>query len=334
MDVDQAIAIIETILSPNALIPVQIEIIRGTISGKSYQEIIAETKKTDIVYLQEYKLSYLKETGGRLWQSLSVKLDRKVTKTNLLAILLWYTKQSELNLVGQICADSETTTQIDWGERNQRGVDNRSFYGRETELETLTNWCLIDRCRLISVLGMGGIGKSSLIEKLVISLKANFDFVIWRSLLNAPPVIDVFGELLQFLTPLPQLIPTSVEGQIELLITYFTRNRCLVVLDNVESILQAQVHSGQYLQGYEGYGQIFRAIGELNHQSCLLLTSREKPATIARSAVIYPQLVKSLAVGGLTNNSAKKFIRSCGCPPMPLQWWKVYIPTITETLSR
>jgi hypothetical protein len=29
--------------------------------------------------------------------------------------------------------------------------------------------------------------------------------------------------------------------------------------------------------GYEGYGQLLRRVAETEHQSCLLLTSRERP---------------------------------------------------------
>jgi WD40 repeat protein len=59
------------------------------------------------------------------------------------------------------------------------------------------------------------------------------------------------------------------------------RYRCLVVLDNVESILQKGQVAGQYQEGYEEYGQLLQLIGEGKHQSCLLLTSREKPKEVA-----------------------------------------------------
>jgi hypothetical protein len=44
-------------------------------------------------------------------------------------------------------------TRIDWGE----AVDVSIFYGRTAELETLEQWVVSDRCRLIALLGMGGI---------------------------------------------------------------------------------------------------------------------------------------------------------------------------------
>lgn len=41
---------------------------------------------------------------------------------------------------------------VDWGE----ALDVPSFYGREEELAVLSRWIAEDRCRVVSVLGMGG----------------------------------------------------------------------------------------------------------------------------------------------------------------------------------
>ncbi len=65
---------------------------------------------------------------------------------------------------------------------------------------------------------------------------------------------------------------------------------CLLILDNFETILQGCTRqqgscncvAGKYRQDYEGYGQLLRVVGQTPHQSCLLLTSREKPQAIGR----------------------------------------------------
>ena len=68
----------------------------------------------------------------------------------------------------------------------------------------------------------------------------------------------------------------TVEQQLALLMEYLRGQRCLLVLDNFETVLAGE-RLGHYLPGYEGYGQLLKQIGEGRHQSCLLLTSREKP---------------------------------------------------------
>src|SRR5260370_18574102 len=67
----------------------------------------------------------------------------------------------------------------------------------------------------------------------------------------------------------------AVDKNIALLIELLRKRRCLLVLDNVETVLQAGNLEGGYRQGYEDYGILFQRVAEMAHQSCMLLTSRE-----------------------------------------------------------
>jgi transcriptional regulator with XRE-family HTH domain len=80
----------------------------------------------------------------------------------------------------------------DWGEAPESSV----FYGRTGELATLTQWIVNDRCRLVTLLGIGGIGKTALAVKLGESLQQEFEYFIWRSLRYAPPVDELLAELI------------------------------------------------------------------------------------------------------------------------------------------
>ncbi|MFB8795692.1 MAG: NB-ARC domain-containing protein [Microcoleus sp.] len=48
------------------------------------------------------------------------------------------------------------------------------------------------------VLGMGGIGKTAISVKILKHIQEHFDYVIWRSLRNAPPILDLLADLIQF----------------------------------------------------------------------------------------------------------------------------------------
>jgi hypothetical protein len=59
--------------------------------------------------------------------------------------------------------------------------------------------------------------------------------------------------------------------------------RCLLVLDNVETVFLSKKLVGTYRSGYENYGWLFQQLGEGQHQSSILLTSREIPTEVAVS---------------------------------------------------
>ena len=160
--------------------------------------------------------------------------------------------------------------QQDWGE----AIDTSFFYGRSAELATLQEAILTDQCRLIAVLGIGGIGKTSLATKLAHMICSDFDAIIWRSVRNAPSLKTLLQDLVPFLSRQQDLEPT-LNRLLHWLCTY----RCLIILDNVETLLEGG-KSGQYLPGYEDYGELFQRIGETQHRSCLLVTGREKPSDI------------------------------------------------------
>lgn len=162
--------------------------------------------------------------------------------------------------------------QQDWGE----SLDVSSFYGRTEELSTLKQWILRDDCRLLGILGIGGIGKTALSVKLAERIQNQFSYVIWRSLRNAPPLETLLGELIPFLSE-----GQEAKAEIGILLQYLRNSRCLVILDNLETILQTG-RAGRYRLGYEDYGELLRLIAETRHQSCLVLTTREKPAEIAQ----------------------------------------------------
>ena len=190
------------------------------------------------------------------------------------------TDQAEIERVfqGHDAVQRQSRRREDWGEAPDVSV----FYGRYADLATLTKWVETDRCRLVALLGMGGIGKTALATKLARQVADQFEAIIWRSLRNAPPLADVLAECVQFLSDQQEVnLPEESERRITRLIHYLDQERYLLILDNAESIMEAG-QAGHYRQGYADYGRLFQRIGEGNHQSCVLLTSREKPGEVGR----------------------------------------------------
>jgi WD40 repeat protein/transcriptional regulator with XRE-family HTH domain len=189
-------------------------------------------------------------------------------------------------------AATSTLSRIDWGE----APAVHRFYGREPELEIMARWVIRDGCRLVSVLGLGGVGKTTLVTRVTETVQKQFEFIIWRSLHNGTLPADLVRECLQLM---PDQQADQAEPQITHLLRWLSRYRCLLVLDNFETVLQEGERAGRYRPGFESYGELLRSIGEARHQSCLLLTSREKPAEVAMLDG-HNTVVRSLQLRGLS----------------------------------
>jgi WD40 repeat protein len=284
---DEATAFLDLVVSVNKLNNLQELVFRKSWEGLSYVEIAEQ---------HGYDPEYIKQVGSHVWKLLTEELGFKISKSNFRAAIRRYISQESAGLYEQKEAwrgsigeraskesvpEGSAPPQQDWGS----AVDLLTFYGREQELKLLSQWILGDTpnsarngCRLVMLLGMGGIGKTSLSVKLAKQICQQFDFVIWRSLQNAPPLLELLTDSIQFLFPkkgIPVPEASAINGS--LLINFFQTSRCLVILDNVESILQSGDSSGSFRAGYEDYALFFKQTGEENHQSCLLLTSRERP---------------------------------------------------------
>ncbi|KPQ39188.1 MAG: WD40 repeat protein [Phormidium sp. OSCR] len=196
------------------------------------------------------------------------------------------------------------------------------FVGREKELQSLEDWILKDRCKLIAILGMGGVGKSALSQMslgkagigkselsrtLSKNIESEFTYVIYVTLKAGLPFKEFIARALNFLSNQQKNdLPDTLDSQIEGLIEYFRKYRCLLVIDNVETILKGL---GNYAPGCAGYGKLFEQVGRQQHQSCLLLNSRENPTTIYELEGV-KRPVRSLYLEGLDCPSVKLFFAS------------------------
>ncbi|HEY9625653.1 MAG TPA: NB-ARC domain-containing protein, partial [Crinalium sp.] len=201
-------------------------------------------------------------------------------------------------------------SQLDWG---GGAIDTALFCGRTEELGQLKRWVLAEQCRLVLLLGIGGIGKSTLTAKFVQQIQPEFEVVVWRSLQNAPPLNEWLESVLPVLLRERGediALPNSLNGKLLKLMESLRTCRCLLILDNVETILSAG-QPGQYRGGYEDYGRLFKEIGETSHQSCLLLTSREKPREIVPLEGA-ERSVRTLRLKGLNPEAGQELFRYRG----------------------
>ncbi|MBD2055318.1 hypothetical protein H6F88_04640 [Oculatella sp. FACHB-28] len=301
------------------LTPVQRIVLRGSLERQKYRGIAHNSGGYSYKYIQQ-------EVGPDLWKLLSKLFEAEIKKTNCWDILPELCSKVSSPLVpsredaqsrndAAPPAPAPVPAPAPPREEAESGTDQqfqdwdgapevRRFYGRQRELEQLEQQITIDGCKLVTLIGIVGIGKTWLAVKLARNIREHYDCLIWRSLDLQPPLL--MHDLLEDLT---QQLSRNRERSTDVtrLVDYLRDQSCLIILDGFESVLQGGTHDGSYRSGYEDYSRLLKQISTQFHQSCVILTSREKPKDIA---VMEHLGVYSLSLSGLGESAIRELLTS------------------------
>ncbi|MFB2974598.1 NB-ARC domain-containing protein [Aerosakkonema sp. BLCC-F183] len=270
-------------------------ILRGVWQGHKYSKIAEDFHCSE---------GHVRDVACELWKMVSDVLGEELNKSNFRATLerwqfsniLNFTKDfvqiNNVNFCGENLQSKDSAQDRSHQTRNPVSARNRvsvdeapditAFYGRTEELTKLEKWIVEERCRLVALLGISGIGKTALALQLVKQIQDKFEYVIWRSLRFYPSLQAIQKNLIQVLSNQNEIeLPVSLDEQRSHLIDYLRNHRCLIIFDDVQTILSSGQLAGNYRPEYEDYGTLFRLVGEFPHHSCLVLNSWEPPREIA-----------------------------------------------------
>jgi hypothetical protein len=320
MDVEETLKLVDTAVfakTDRHLSDPEVTILRGACLGMTYDQMAEGS---------QYKLNYLmRDIGPKFWKLLSEVLGEEVSKANLRAALGRQWRSPSLQAPPQVQLQAAPASDsaiipgasaialdrplVDWGE----APDVSAFCGRTQQLNDLGKWIVKEGCRLVVLSGVAGIGKTTLSVKLAQQLQHEFEYVIWRSLHQAPTLTNLLADLIQFLERSPQVnLPVNAEDErISQAIANLRSAKCLIVLDAFETILEPGKLAGHYGDGYEKYGEFIKRVAEQQHPSCLVIVTREMPESIVPLAVNYSP-VRDLKLTGLDAAEAREIFQAQG----------------------
>ena len=284
-------------------------VIKGVWDGKTYEAIADESNRSE---------RHVRDIGYKLWQILSERLGEDVHKSNFRSTLeRMYIKSSEfcqnncnysiLNFGSQTFSNTPKDNRgKSTPNKNQSGSSYYDltlaptilqFYNREPELEKLSNWIFDQNTRLISVLGLSGIGKSHLVRKFIDLNSDQFQVIIWRSLKYSEPLELLIDDILNIHE---KEIKANTNHKQKQLFEIFTEKRCLIILDDLQNIFMNGAFAGQYKPEYQDYQDFFKKIMTTEHHSHVIVISQEKCQDMeSLDEELYP--IKCLDLSGLSD---------------------------------
>ncbi|NES69961.1 MAG: AAA family ATPase [Okeania sp. SIO2D1] len=304
-------------------------ILRGTFQGKKYSEIAQEFQCTN---------GHVRDVASELWKTFSETFGEQVNKSNLRTTFdrwrfsiassqhIVSSQHIEKDSVGvnnniNFCPETfsslETINPENFPQPNinkpqtiprpkidlSDAPDYKKFYGRTQEIKTLKKSILQEQKKIVMLHGMNGIGKTTLVLQLIKNIQNKFDYIIWQSLRDSPPLKTIQTRLIQFISDQNSTLETSENSH---LLEYLRKHRCLIILDDIQTIFSNGKLASHYTPEHQNYSQFFQLIAQLSHQSSCLIISREKLREISTAK---NTSIRSLHLKGLDKEATKKILK-------------------------
>jgi NB-ARC domain len=284
-------------------------VVKGLWQGKTYTEIADECG---------YKSkNYIGDVSRKLFKILSVQLKEDIRRHNF----SWTLERvrNSPQFVGLV------NTKINWcpnspqADTNQSITDKEkptkstnyhdltlapkitSFYDRTLELQTLSHWLIDQNLNLVSVLGLSGIGKTTLVKKFVDLNKQHFDVVIWKNIKLSQSLDAIINEIITGV----DRDSIQTDNKLTQFFNLLRQQRCLIILDDFQELFIKGELAGEFKTEYKNYQNLLTTIANIEHQSSFILISQEQcQEMVSPDEELYP--IKCLDLQGLDNTEILK----------------------------
>lgn len=194
---------------------------------------------------------------------------------------------------------------------------DQAWVGRDSLIRELSS-DLRESCRFLLILGLTGIGKTALAERLAVELQDLIQSDLDKKLLRAnfdydEKAIDFASVALRWLELLAEVIPPAErtpELLLNRLVNRFEDNQILVLIDSMEKLL-TENNDGSWGDFKDEYWKKFflRLLSAEFCQSSLIVTSQDLPVNLHRQASRYPNFYKRKILKGLNESEQEELFK-------------------------
>ncbi|MFB2878499.1 NB-ARC domain-containing protein [Floridanema aerugineum] len=282
-------------------------VIQGLWQGKTYNQIADESG---------YDKNYVGDVSRKLFKILSEQLNEDINKYNFCWTLERVINSQFVGLVNTkinwcpFHPQPDANPPINQEEKTTKKTRYQDltlapkithFYDRTPQLQTLSHWITTQNPRLISILGLSGIGKTTLVKQFIDSNLQQFDLIIWKSIKLSPSLDNIITDIFTLIN----YEPIQTENKLTQLLNLLRQQRCLIILDDVQELFTSGQFAGQYKTETKNYKTFLSKITELEHQSTVILISQEQCQEMTcLDEELYP--VKCLELPGLDDTEILK----------------------------
>jgi AAA domain len=183
----------------------------------------------------------------------------------------------------------------------------------------------IDRPKILVLLGQGGIGKTSLAAKLLEKVGVNlssasilpsclYDKIICLKAQDGNSFDEIAEFLIEKLEILPLQLLNTEEQKISKIIQGLQQQKNVILIDEAEAWLNPPLHSRAGLTKITALGDLIHHLAYSNHQSQIIITTREIPASLADSRYEHsqpdPTIVLIETLGGVSIDAGMEILKN------------------------
>ncbi len=283
-------------------------VVKGLWQGKTYSEIADQCG---------YKSkNYIGDVSRKLFKILSEQLDEDISRHNFSwtiervinsqfvglvnSKINWCPNSPQTN-TNQSINDEEKPTKSTGYHNLTLAPKITSFYDRTTELQTLSHWLIDQNVHLVSVLGLSGIGKTTLVKQFVDLNLPHFEVVIWKNLKLSQSLDNIINEILIGVND--ELIQT--DNKLTQFFNLLRQQRCLIILDDFQELFIKGELAGEFKTESKNFQNLLKMMTNIEHQSSFILISQEQcQEMISLDEDLYP--IKCLDLQGLDHTEILK----------------------------